>query len=179
MATKSWLLPWFWHTVDSTSESLTASAVCKCLGRRWVWLYFIIVNLGVNHNPKQKRTLTSQHCFLVNENLYNMAQLATPIFKRGEIRSVLFQKRRRTKSLMFFLWTLFFCFSPLVWERLLRHNMWSGQTNRRTRYFKQCTTMRASCYPLHNGGHMGTCKQKWQNADLLTSSVWTHVTWTF
>lgn len=76
-----------------------------------------------------------------------------------------------------FLWTYVFLFSALV-ERLLRHNMWLSQTNHRTCYSKQYTTMRTSCHLPHNVSYMSTWKQQnmSQKADLLTSSGLKHIT---
>lgn len=143
---------------------------------RRVRIYFIIVNFRIKGNPEQQSTciLSSKHSFLVDKRKCrtwdSWLLLYTNTKRQDQICFVSKENEPQVPGVSF---ERCFSFPPLVWERLLRHNMWSGRTNRRTRHSKQYATMRTSCYLLHDGNHMGTASRR------TASPGWKHIPGTF
>lgn len=109
-----------------------------------------------------------------NKKLYNKGQSASPIYKNKAGSGLLCFKREWEQSHSNFLWRLSFFFSSLHWSEKGCWDITCGRVIK-PHYSKQYTTIRTSCYLLHDGSHMGTDKQKSQNSNFLTFSGWTHI----
>lgn len=141
-------------------------------------LYFIIVNFRIKENPEQQSTciLSSKHSFLADKKNEEHGTVGSPCIQtqRGRIRSVLFQKRMRPKSLAFPLNAVFLF---LHWSEKGCWDITCGQVGRTAEH----TTLN-NTPPWEQAAIFSTMATTWallNRSCKMASSGWKHIPGTF